>query len=191
MKKWICILLCIMMVFAMTGCGSDTSSGSAKKNQSNGVEQVLQEGMAAEDGRQVGVNEGAPKPEVKKGDDTVLSKTEGIDVDLTTLSSTMVYSKVYNMLSSPEDYKGKTVKMEGQFVSYQDAFKGVNYYACIIMDATACCSQGLEFVPAKNLSFPDEFPADGDMITVIGTFDTYMDGDYELCTLRNAEFSVQ
>ena len=51
-----------MMVFAMTGCGSDTSSGSAKKNKSNGVEQVLQEGMAAEDGRQVGVNEGAPKP---------------------------------------------------------------------------------------------------------------------------------
>ena len=88
MKKWICILLSIMMVLAMTGCGSDNST--AKNDQANGVEQALQEGMAAADGRQVGVNEGAPEPEVKKGDDKVLSRTKGIDVDLTTLSSTMV-----------------------------------------------------------------------------------------------------
>ena len=58
MKKWICILLSIMMVLAMTGCGSDNST--AKNDQANGVEQALQEGMAAADGRQVGVNEGAP-----------------------------------------------------------------------------------------------------------------------------------
>lgn len=189
MKRWVCILLCIMMVLSLTGCGSDNSS--AKKNQANGVEQVLQEGMAAADGRQVGVNEGAPKPEVKKGDDTVLSKTKGIDVDLTTLSSTMVYSEVYNMLSCPEDYKGKTIKMEGQFVSYRDEFQGIDYYACVIMDATACCSQGLEFVPTGKYSYPEDFPSDGDMVTVIGKFDTYMEGDYEMCTLRNAEFSVQ
>lgn len=189
MKRWVCILLCIMMVLAMTGCGSDNSS--AKNNQANGVEQVLQEGMAAADGRQVGVNEGAPKPEVKKGDDTVLSRTKGIDVDLTTLSSTMVYSEVYNMLSCPDDYKGKTIKMEGQFVSYRDEFQGIDYYACVIMDATACCSQGLEFVPTGKYSYPEDFPSDGDMVTVIGKFDTYMEGDYEMCTLRNAEFSIQ
>ena len=116
---------------------------------------------------------------------------ETVDVDLTALSSTMVYSEVYNMLTAPEDYMGKTIKMNGAFNYYEDTVNNVTYYACVIMDATACCAQGLEFVPAKNLSFPDEFPADGDMITVIGTFDTYMDGDYELCTLRNAEFSVQ
>ena len=131
------------------------------------------------------------EPEVKKGDDKVLSRTKGIDVDLTTLSSTMVYSEVYNMLSCPDDYKGKTIKMEGQFVRYRDEFKGIDYYACVIMDATACCSQGLEFVPTGKYSDPEDFPSDGDMVTVIGKFDTYMEGDYEMCTLRNAEFSVQ
>lgn len=191
MRKWFCVLLCLILVLASAGCGTETLSGSAKNSQTNGVEQVLQDGMAAADGRQVGVSEGAPKPEVSKSDDTVLSTTEGIDVDLTTLSSTMVYSEVYNMLSSPEDYKGKVIKMEGQFVSYQDVFQGIDYFACLIMDATACCSQGLEFVPKGKYSFPEDFPADGDMITVIGTFDTYMDGDYELCTLKDAVFSTQ
>ena len=38
----------------------------------------------------------------------VLSRTEGIDVDLTILSSTMVYSQVYDMMLNPNDYIGKT-----------------------------------------------------------------------------------
>ena len=45
MKKWICILLSIMMVLAMTGCGSDNST--AKNDQANGVEQ----GAGSEKGR--------------------------------------------------------------------------------------------------------------------------------------------
>lgn len=41
-----------------------------------------------------------------------------IDVDLTKLSSTLVYAEVFNMLYSPEDYVGKTVKMNGAFSLY-------------------------------------------------------------------------
>ena len=36
-----------------------------------------------------------------------------VDVDLTALSSTMVYSEVFNMLNTPENYVGKTIKMTG------------------------------------------------------------------------------
>ncbi len=56
--------------------------------------------------------------DIQAGDDTdadSAAATPGIDVDLTTLSGTMVYSEVFNMIANPEDYVGKTIKMQGQF----------------------------------------------------------------------------
>ena len=112
-----------------------------------------------------------------------LSEEVGIDVDLTSLSSTMVYSEVYNMMTIPEDYIGKVIKMEGAYSYYSDTSSGLEYHACIIQDATACCAQGVEFVPLN----PEACPAEGGDVTVVGVFDTYMEGDYMYCTLRDAE----
>ena len=39
----------------------------------------------------------------------ISENADNFDVDLTNLSSTMVYSEVYNMMSTPENYIGKTV----------------------------------------------------------------------------------
>ena len=36
-------------------------------------------------------------------------------IDLTSMSGTMVYSEVLNMMMAPEEYEGKTVKMHGVF----------------------------------------------------------------------------
>ncbi|MBQ9890393.1 MAG: hypothetical protein IJM39_03185 [Firmicutes bacterium] len=109
-----------------------------------------------------------------------------VDVDLTVLSSTMVYSEVYNMITNPGNYKGKTVKMSGPFATYHDDATSKDYFACIIQDATACCSQGIEFVLAGNYKYPDDYPELGDTICVAGEFDTYIEGNYTYCTLRNA-----
>ena len=108
-----------------------------------------------------------------------------IDVDLTKMSATMVYSEVFNMLYTPEDYLGKTVKMDGNFTWYHDEDSGRYYYACIIQDATACCAQGMEFVLAEEKPFED-YPAEGAFITVQGTFSTYEENGYTFCTLRDA-----
>lgn len=113
----------------------------------------------------------------------------GVDVDLTVLSSTMVYSEVYNMMVKPDDYKGKTVKMKGQFVPYYDESTGNYYFACFISDATACCSQGIEFILTDDYSYPEDYPKEGDTICVVGTFDTYMEGEYMYCTLREAKLA--
>ena len=69
------------------------------------------------------------------------TQSEGVDIDLTKLSRTMVYSEVYNMMVAPDKYVGKIVRMRGQFALYEDAESGARYFACIIADATACCSQ--------------------------------------------------
>lgn len=66
----------------------------------------------------------------------------------------MVYSEVYNMKNAPSDYIGKTIKMTGQFVYYENPDTKVQYFACIIGDAMACCSQGLEFVLTGKHTYP-------------------------------------
>ncbi len=114
------------------------------------------------------------------------SSADGIDVDLTQLSSTMVYSEVYNMMYAPSDYVGKAVKMKGQFAYYEDPETKAQYFACIIADATACCSQGLEFILTGEHSYPNDYPELGSEITVTGIFEVYTENGYQYCRLKDA-----
>ena len=108
-----------------------------------------------------------------------------VDIDLTKLSATMVYSEVFNMLYTPEDYLGKTINMEGTFTEYYDETQDRHYYACIIQDATACCAQGIEFVLADPRA-PEEYPEEGSFITVRGVFDVYEEDGYQFVQLVDA-----
>lgn len=122
--------------------------------------------------------------------ETVSSISENsVDVDLTVLSSTMVYSEVYNVLTNPDTYRGQTVKMSGLFTSYHDDITDDDYFACLIPDATACCSQGIEFQTTDDYSYPDDFPKDGTEITIIGIFDTCKKGMFEYAVLRDTTFA--
>ena len=121
--------------------------------------------------------------------DMQLFEKSTADVDLTKMSGTMVYSEVFNMMSAPEQYKGKTVKMNGTFNVYYTEATNTYFFACIVQDATACCAQGLEFVLKGEHIYPDDYPELGEEITVTGVFDTYMEGEYEYCTLRDAEMT--
>ncbi len=203
-KRVFVLMICSVIKVSMAGCGNENESDGRTANKQAGVEEVLQAGMAeadaesnsassssqteetsGEEKRQSGLNDGAPEP-VWYDEETVLSSEEGIDVDLTALSSTMVYSEVYNMMSAPEEYIGKTVKMDAQFAVYHDEASGSYYYACIIKDATACCAQGMEFVLTDEYTWPDDYPKEGEVVCVKGVFDTYQEGEYTYCTLRDA-----
>ncbi len=110
-----------------------------------------------------------------------------VDVDLTILSSTMVYSEVSNMLSTPDEYVGKYVRMAGQFVAYSNQDQSMYYPAVIIADATACCSQGLEFVLKGEPKYPEGYPKEQDEISVVGRFETYDEDGVVYCHLVDAE----
>ncbi len=130
------------------------------------------------------------RPEEQSGNGLDLSESsasaDGIDIDLTQMSATMVYAEVYNIMSYPDRYIGKTIKADGEFATYRDETTGKMYYACIVKDATACCAQGLEFAPAEERKYPDDFPAEGDEVCVIGVFDTYMEGEDTYGVLKDA-----
>lgn len=111
---------------------------------------------------------------------------ENIDVDLTKLSSTLLYSEVYRIVTTPMDYIGKTIKMNGSFSAYQDPATNQLYFACIIRDATACCAQGIEFELSGDYIYPDDYPQVNDDITVSGEFETYEEEGIMYCRLKDA-----
>ncbi len=107
-----------------------------------------------------------------------------IDIDLTAMNATMVYSQVYDMVSHPENYIGKVIRMKGILDVLETETR--NYYACIIADATACCAQGIEFVLAEEHRYPDDYPAIYDELTVTGRFDAYEESGYTYFQLIDA-----
>lgn len=93
-----------------------------------------------------------------------------VNLDLTKMSATMIYSTIFDMLIMPEDYVEKIIKVKGWFETYTDPQTGEMYYAVVVPDATACCQQGLEFVWKGNHTYPDDFPKPGQNITVTGIY---------------------
>lgn len=152
------IVIIMMMALLLSACGNTDSK----------VDQVIQKENKSEEN----------KPE---------GTLDDIDVDLTKLSSTMVYSEVYNMMYTPENYIGKTVKMRGMFVVYTNQDQSKIYPAVIIADATACCSQGLEFVLEGNPAYPEAYPEMKTEVSVVGTFETYEEEGNTYCRLQNAK----
>jgi hypothetical protein len=108
-------------------------------------------------------------------------------VDLTQLSPSMVYAQVYDMTYNPDRYTGKTIIAKGQFTYYQDPNTQNEYFAVLISDAAACCSQGIEFVLDGDYTYPDDYPALDETITVTGTYNSYKEEYNTYVQLLNAK----
>ena len=186
MKRLFCLLLAACMMLSLCACGKDS-----EKAAGNDVSSSDEESSAPTE-----IIPTPNEPETPEGSEPSQPSAGKVDVDLTVLSSTMVYSEVYNMLYFyPEDYYGKTVKMTGQFNVYQWVDEsGVVAdmpvaYACIISDATACCAEGMEFVLKDDLAYPDDYPELGAEITVIGEFQSYEENGMTWYHLVNARLA--
>ncbi|MDR2686901.1 MAG: hypothetical protein LBB75_04055 [Oscillospiraceae bacterium] len=111
-------------------------------------------------------------------------------VDLTNLSSTMVYAEVYNIMTNPAAYVGKTIKAGGAYQAtnyYPDGY----YHFVLIADAAACCQQGFEFVWAGKHKYPDDYPQDGTQIEVTGVFGRYIEQGNTFYHLTVDEIAVK
>lgn len=127
--------------------------------------------------------------EVTETSEAALSSA-AIDYDLTTMSSTMVYSTVSNMMLYPDVYEGKMVRITGNFNVYHDTAGGRDIFAAIVPDATACCEQGIEFVLQGEHTYPDDYPEEGQSITIQGLFNTYNEYGFNYVQLKDAEMTV-
>lgn len=182
-KRIAALMLC-MICFA--GCGRAGTTGKGIQS-TNAVEKVIQNQISASDEAETKVSDSGSS---WHSDNKSSSQSMGtVDYDLTQMGTDMVYATVYQMMTAPEQYEGKTFRINGTFyASYYEVTKK-NYYYCIIKDATACCAQGMEFIWGDGTHiYPDEYPKDNSDITVEGRFETYReDGDKSLyCRLADS-----
>ena len=190
MKRIFCLLLAVCMALSLCACGKDSEKGAETDTPISDTESPASTSEVIPTPGAKDVPD-APEPEQEEAEQAQTS-ADGVDVDLTVLSSTMVYSEVYNMLYyDPESYYGKTIKMTGVFSIYQMVVDGVAQpdpvaYGCIIADATACCAQGMEFVLEGDHTYPDDYPELGTEITVIGEFQPYEENGMTWYHLINA-----
>ena len=105
---------------------------------------------------------------------------DDVDIDLSKMSTTMMYSYISNMIDNPDDSIGKTVKAKGVHDSFTDENTNITYHAILIYDSTTCCSQALEFILAED----SNYPAKNKNITIEGTFGTYNEGNNTYCYLN-------
>lgn len=102
-------------------------------------------------------------------------KIEDDTIDLTIISSTMVYSQVNQIVSNPTDYLNKTIKAKGYYQSNYLASTDNYYHFIIIADALGCCKQGLEFIWSGEHNYPDDYPPLGEEIIIQGIYSSYVE----------------
>lgn len=184
-------LILLMVNLALAGCGKQTAPGPSlpQTDQANsgqygttGSEQYDPESAEDFDINSYPSDSFEPTTEQFQDDGAGYPQEDpagsgnntAFDIDLTKLSSTMVFSEVYNMMISPEEYVGKTIKAEGIFQVFQDS-DNPNFYALVIADATACCQQGLELIWDGDPVYPDDFPKENSEIEITGVYKSYVE----------------
>lgn len=160
MKKLFLLLLCIILVSCKAKDKTETAGLQAASEAKNSVIESPSGGIES--------RSQATLPSLQAN--LPQKNTEKIDLDLTQMSATMIYSTMFDMLVMAEDYVDKNIKVTGWFETYTDPQTGELYYAVVVPDATACCQQGLEFVWIGEHKYPEDFPEVGQDITVTGVY---------------------
>ena len=192
MKKILACIICLTLAFGVTACGK------ASDKDSNGDTKIISDAKNKQENSKSDTKKEVSKKEVNKkevaGDagkgksSKSKSKTKGnkIDVDLNNLNANVVYSQVFLMMTEPDKFIGKRIRMSGQFNVYaaeEGNPSGVTeYYAIIIADAQACCQQGIEFLWPGH-TYPEGFPEVKSNASVTGIFEVYEENGKKYCRL--------
>lgn len=192
MKKILACIICLTLAFGVTACGK------ASDKDSNGDTKIISDAKNKQENSKSDTKKEVSKKEVNKkevaGDagkgKSSKSKSKAssnkIDVDLNNLNANVVYSQVFLMMTEPDKFIGKRIRMSGQFNVYaaqEGNPSGVTeYYAIIIADAQACCQQGIEFVWPGH-TYPEGFPEVKSNASVTGIFEVYEENGKKYCRL--------
>lgn len=187
MKKILACIICLTLAFGVTACGK------ASDKDSNGDTKIISDAKNKQENSKSDTKKEVNKKEVagdagKGKSSKSKSKTNGnkIDVDLNNLNANVVYSQVFLMMTEPDKFIGKRIRMSGQFNVYaaeEGNPSGVTeYYAIIIADAQACCQQGIEFVWPGH-TYPEGFPEVKSNASVTGIFEVYEENGKKYCRL--------
>lgn len=147
MKKLLVMIIC---AFLLTGC--------AKKEHKN----------------KTTVYTPKPTEETSQTEDKENEKAE-YDLDLSNMSSTVIFAEISNMMNEPQQYEGMYIRIKG-YLKLDDSGEEM-MFNCVVPDATQCCLNGIRFYRKGDYCYPDDYPEEGQEIIVEGTF-SYIEDPY-------------
>ena len=95
---------------------------------------------------------------------------EVIHYDLSEMNSVMAYSMLFQMTMSPDFFLDTTIKIDGRFFRGYSEFSDRYYNYVMITDEAGCCQNGLEFLLTGKENISENYPAENEEISVVGTF---------------------
>lgn len=172
MKKPLLFFVFISLIFLnFTSC--------SKKQSPQELEDKVKQLMGLESAKELPIQEAEAVSipstkelieEHKKKSSNINEDNSKIDLDLTKMSATMIYTTVFDMLIMPEEYQNKNIKVSGFFYVFVNELTDEKYFAVIIPDATQCCQQGLEFIWMGDHIYPQDYPEIGQEIEITGRY---------------------
>lgn len=181
MKKFISLMICIAAASLLfTGCEKKAADTDTPQTTTAPAETTST------------APETTTEPEIlpsRKSDELKKKKTDKADVNLNTENIINNYNGLLKLLMDKDEYVDKTVKISGIFDMYSDPISDKRYCSCFIKSESGNLSQGIEFVLSDDYKYPDDYPAEGEEITVYGTFERYNESGNPYCRLKNAVFT--
>ena len=185
MRKTAILLAALCLLSALTGCGEKEGRAKGTPTGGSAVAQLMENAEKEERAEPLPAEAASTQPTEEASpplEPVVLSETEGVDIDLTLLSRTMVFAQVSGLVYEPDEHIGQIVRMRGESVSEYYDKTDTTYHYVIVADAAACCAQGIEYL----LTDDGVYPPDGEEVTVTGEFELYEEEGIEYCRLKDA-----
>ncbi len=118
------LLLAALLVFGLSGCGSEKAMAKTASGSSPTVSQIMEDALksgdvagdtkeAAESKEETAAAEKEPEAsDPAQGQVSTSEASSDVDVDLAAMSSTLVFAEVKNIMYDPYSYVGKIIRMK-------------------------------------------------------------------------------
>lgn len=182
------LLLCIILFAGCDGVkpGLNTlpNRGSTASNAASPSPGLVQGEKAA----------ASPSASLPKGDaadaptpSEALPQETGSDKEVFEIKEKMFIAQCNDIYLNPEDYKGKTVKLEGMYDEFTDPETNETY-RYVYRNGPGCC--GNDGVAGFEFLYDGTPPRLNDWIEVTGTVEIMKEDDYEYVVLRLSKLAV-
>ena len=94
------------------------------------------------------------------------------DLDLTSMSTTMIFAQVNDFYTNGENYVDKIIKIKGLYIEDYREEIDTTYKMLIVSDVTGCCVIGVDVVLPDNMSYPSP----GTFIALVGSIEVIANG---------------
>ncbi len=163
-------------VLLCSACSRQQPAAKSPDAPTQMINNIMSEAAAAQTTAAPATTEASSGQTTTSADTTTSSQGNSpVDLDLTQMNSTMIYSVIYDMMINPDNYYGKSLIVDGYFDTMVYEENGPRYFFVVVPDATACCVQGIEFL-LPDSTYPEDYPDIQADIRVKGIIDRYEEG---------------